>query len=212
MARMKVLLLQDVPSLGLTGDIQSVAGGFARNYLMPRGMAILATKGALKQAEEIKQTGIRRRAQERSNAEAQAQVIGNQKLLFQARAGENDRLYGSVTNAEIAERLEEAVGFEIDRRKLQMSQAIRDLGLYDIEIRLVPEVAGTFTVGVVREGEAWADAEARAAEIAAAEAEVAAAAAEDAAAAAAEAAAHEAVLAAEADEEAETEEVAEEAA
>ncbi len=205
MARMKVILLQDVPSLGLTGEIHQVAGGFARNYLMPRRMAILATKGALKQAEEIKQAGIRRRAQERSNAEAQAQVIEGKQLLFHARAGENDRLYGSVTNAEVAAKLEELVGFEIDRRKLQMSQPIRDLGLYNIEIRLVPEVAATFAVGVVREDENWADAEARAAE-AAAEAEAEAKEkAEEAAAEAAEIAAAEEAAAAE-------EESAEEAA
>lgn len=183
MARMKILLTQDVPTLGLAGDIRSVAVGYARNYLMPRGYAILATKGAQKQAEEIRQAGVRRRAQERANAEAQAQVISGKRLLFSARAGDNDRLYGSVTSTEIADKLTEVVGFEIDRRKLQLGQAIRDLGIYDIEIRLVPDVAATFTVGVVREGEDWAAAEARAAALAAAEAAKAAAAKADAAAA-----------------------------
>ncbi|MCB0085392.1 MAG: 50S ribosomal protein L9 [Caldilineaceae bacterium] len=186
MARMKILLTQDVPTLGLAGDIRTVAVGYARNYLMPRGYAILATKGAQKQAEEIRQAGVRRRAQERANAEAQAQVISGARLLFQARAGDNDRLYGSVTNAEIADKLAETVGFEIDRRKLQLGQPIRDLGLYDLEIRLVPEVNATFVVGVVREGEDWAAAEARAAVLAAAEAAKAAAAKAEAAAAAAD--------------------------
>src|SRR5262245_30811806 len=102
MGRMKVLLTQDVTNLGLAGEIHTVAGGYARNYLMPRCMVVLATKGALKQAEEIKQSGIRRRARERANAEAQAQMIAQQKLLFSARAGENDRLYGSITSADIA--------------------------------------------------------------------------------------------------------------
>src|SRR5690606_17359755 len=97
MGQMKVLLTQDVSDLGLAGEVHVVAGGYARNFLMPRGLAILATRGALKQAEEIKQTGMRRRARERANAEAQAQVIGSQKLLFAARAGETGRLYGSVT-------------------------------------------------------------------------------------------------------------------
>ena len=105
MGQMKVLLTEDVPNLGLAGEVHSVAGGYARNYLMPRGMVVLATKGALKQADDIRQAGIRRRAVERANAEAQAQVISQQKLLFAARAGENDRLYGSVTSADIAERL-----------------------------------------------------------------------------------------------------------
>ncbi len=169
MARMKVLLTQDVPELGHAGNIYLVAGGYARNYLMPRGMAILATKGALKQAEEIKQAGIRLRARERANAEAQAQVIRGQKLLFTANAGENDRLYGSVTNADIAEKLSEAVGFEVDRRKLQLDAALRDLGIYTITIRLLPEIAPTFQVAVVREGESWKSAENRAAAKTAAE-------------------------------------------
>jgi large subunit ribosomal protein L9 len=163
MGQMKVLLTQDVPNLGLAGDIQSVAGGYARNYLMPRGLAVLATKSALKQAEEIKQAGMRRRARERANAEAQAQMIVQQKLLFAARTGENDRLYGSVTSADMAEQLSQAVGFEVDRRRIQLEHPIRDLGIYEIELRLMPEVAPKFKVAVVREGEGWAEAEARAA-------------------------------------------------
>jgi large subunit ribosomal protein L9 len=158
---MKVLLTQDVANLGLAGEIHTVAGGYARNYLMPRGMVVLATRGALKQADDIRQAGIRRRARERANAEAQAQVIAQQKLLFTARAGENNRLYGSVTSADIAEQLSNAVGFEVDRRRIQLEHPLRDLGIYDIEIRLLPEVAPKFKVAVVREGEGWADAEAR---------------------------------------------------
>lgn len=172
MGRMKVLLTEDVPSLGLAGDIYAVAGGYARNYLIPRGYAIPASKGALKQAEEIRQAGIRRRAQERANAEAQAQVISGKQLLFNANAGENDRLYGSVTASDIAEKLGELCGFEIDRRKLQLPAALRELGIFDVEIRLMPEVTALFKVAVAREGESWADAEAREKEkIAAAEAE-----------------------------------------
>lgn len=161
MARVNVLLTQDVPELGLAGEIYAVAGGYARNYLMPRGYAILATKGAQKQADDIKQAGIRRRAQMRASAEAQAQVISGRRLLFMANAGENDRLYGSVTATDIAEQLEEQVGFEIDRRKLLLGQSLRDLGIYDLVVRLMPEVDATFQVAVVREEETWADAEAR---------------------------------------------------
>src|SRR4051812_18200590 len=105
MSRIKVLLIQDVTGLGTAGNVYNVAGGYARNFLMPRGMALLATKGALKQAEEIKQAGIRRRAQERANADAQAQMINGKRLIFTANAGDNDRLYGSVTSADIAEKL-----------------------------------------------------------------------------------------------------------
>lgn len=182
MARVKVLLTKDVPELGHAGDVYAVAGGYARNYLMPRGLAVLATRGAMKQADEIKATATRRRARERANAEAQAQVISGTKLLFMANAGENDRLYGSVTVADIAEKLSEAVGFEVDRRRIDIEHGIRDLGIHELSIRLMPEVAGTFKVAVVREGEDWNAAEARAAAKAAkaaakAEAEAAAAAA-----------------------------------
>jgi large subunit ribosomal protein L9 len=163
MAQMKVLLLEDVPNLGLAGDIHTVAGGYARNYLMPRGYVVLATKGALKQADEIRQAAMRQRAQEKANAQAQAEVIGRQKLLFEVRAGENGRLYGSITSADVAERMSEKVGFEVDRRKLHWDQSIRQIGIHEITIRFMADVEATFPVAVVREGETWQDAEARAA-------------------------------------------------
>jgi len=161
MARMKVLLTEDIPSLGLAGEVHTVARGYARNYLIPRREAIVATKGALKQAEEIRQSAIRRRAQEFSNAEAQAQVLSGQQLLFEVRAGDNDRLYGSITTSDVAEQLTENVEFEVDRRRIMLGASIRELGLYDLTIRLMPEVEATFAVAVVREGENWADAEQR---------------------------------------------------
>lgn len=163
MGQMKVLLTQDVANLGLAGEIHSVAGGYARNYLMPRGLVIVATKGAMKQAEDIREAGIRRRARERANAQAQATMIAQQKLLFAARTGDNNRLYGSVTSADIAEQLSKAVGFEVDRRRIQLEHPIRDLGIHEVELRLLPDIAPKFKVAVVREGEGWAEAEARAA-------------------------------------------------
>lgn len=163
MGRIKVLLIQDVMNLGQAGEVYRVAGGYARNYLMPRGMAVLATSGAMKQADDVKQAGIRRRAQEKANAEAQAQVIRGKKLLFHANAGENDRLYGSVTAADIAERLSTEVGFDVDRRRIVMDGALRELGKYGIELRLMADVVAPFTVAVGREGEGWDEVEARAA-------------------------------------------------
>lgn len=163
MSRIKVLLIQDVQNLGNAGEVYRVAGGYARNFLMPRGMAVLATAGAMKQADEVKQSGIRRRAQEKANAEAQATVIRGKKLLFHANAGDNDRLYGSVTAADIAERLAAEVGFEVDRRKIVMDGALRELGKYALELRLMSDVLAPFVVGVGREGEGWAEVDARAA-------------------------------------------------
>ena len=161
MARMKVLLMEDVPNLGLAGEIQTVAAGFVRNYLMPRKEAVPASKGAVKQAEEIRQAGVRKRAKERSNAQAQAEIINKQKLLFEVRAGDNGRLYGSITSSDVAEQLEGMLEFEIDRRRIQLDAGIRDLGVYDVPIRLMPEVTAIFKVAVVREGEGWADVEKR---------------------------------------------------
>lgn len=203
MARTKVLLTEDVPNLGLAGEVHTVAGGYARNYLLPRGEAVLATAGAVRQAEEIRRTAMRKRAQERASAEDQAELIGKQELIFEVRAGENDRLYGSITSTDIAERLEDKLGFEIDRRRILLDQAIRELGIYEVTTRLMPEVEATFKVAIVRQEETWEDAEARA-EARRREAE------EAAAAAAAEAAAAEAAEAeSEEGEEAEAEEEAE---
>ncbi len=168
MARIKVLLLQDVVNLGNAGEVYRVAGGYARNFLMPRGMAVLATAGAMRQADEVKQAGIRRRAVEKANFEAQAALIRGKQLLFNANAGENDRLYGSVTAADIAEKLSADAGFEVDRRKIVMDGSLRELGVYNIELRLMSDVVAPFTVAVAREGESFADAEARAARKAAA--------------------------------------------
>jgi large subunit ribosomal protein L9 len=147
MARVKVLLTKDVPELGHAGEVYAVAGGYARNYLMPRGLAVLATRGAMKQAEEIKAAATRRRARDRANAEAQAQMIAGKKLVFAANAGENDRLYGSVTSSDIAEKLSALVGFEVDRRRIELEHGLRDLGIHDISIRLMPEVTASIPSG-----------------------------------------------------------------
>lgn len=168
MARIKVLLLKDVAELGHAGEVFRVAGGYARNYLMPRGMAVMATAGAMKQAEEIKQVGLRLRAKERANAEAQASIIRGKRLLFTANAGDNDRLYGSVTSNDIAEKLAAEVGFEVDRRRISLDQPIRELGVFPVELRFMQDVSATFTVGVVRDGEGWREADERMAKKAAA--------------------------------------------
>ena len=170
MARTKVLLTDDIMDLGEAGDVRIVAGGYARNYLFPRNLAVLATKGSLKQAEEIRRAGMIRRAQQREHSESQAEVISGLKLLFETKAGETDRLYGSVTMADIADRLEAEAGFEVDRRHIQMEHPIRDLGIFELTLRFMTDVSAEFLVAAVREDEVWEDAESRVAEKAAAEA------------------------------------------
>lgn len=148
---MDVLLLQDVAQLGKAGDVKHVSDGYARNYLFPKGLAELATPGAVKKAEQIRQASIHRQAKEFSEAQALAQLLDGQTVTFQARAGESDRLYGSITNAHIAEALEEKIGQEVDRRKIDLEEPLKELGTHAVTIRLAAEAEAKVTVVIERE-------------------------------------------------------------
>ena len=148
---MEVLLLKDVEDLGEAGAIKKVADGYARNYLVPRGLAVRATPGAIKQAEKQQQATTRRQAKELSEAQALALVLDGVSVTFQARAGELDRLYGSITNVNIAEALEEKTGQEVDRRKIEMEEPLKELGTHAITVRLAPGAEAKVTVVVERE-------------------------------------------------------------
>ncbi|MGD8625078.1 MAG: 50S ribosomal protein L9 [Anaerolineae bacterium] len=150
---MEVLLVKDVERQGKAGEVISVSDGYARNFLLPRGLAVAATPGAIKQAEREQEAEERRQAQELSEAQALAQVLDGVTVTFQARAGESDRLYGSITKANIAEALEEEVGQEVDRRKIEMDESLKDLGTHAITIRLAPEAEAKVTVVIEREEE-----------------------------------------------------------
>ena len=150
---MEVLLKQDVESLGSAGDIVRVKDGYARNFLIPRGLAMPATKGLRKQAQQIKEAAERRRMRELATARDLADRIAQTTLVFQARAGESGKLYGSITSAMIAERLSEEVGREIDRRRIRLEHSLRELGEHEITIHLAHEVDATFKVVVEAEGE-----------------------------------------------------------
>jgi large subunit ribosomal protein L9 len=133
---MKVLLVQDVDKLGEAGEVKEVAGGFGRNYLLPQGFAVLATRGQIRQAEEQLQSRRRREELARRDAEALAARINGQTLRFTARVGELDRLYGSVTNADIASRIHEQLDIEVDRRKIDLEDPIKRIGVYPVKIKL----------------------------------------------------------------------------
>jgi large subunit ribosomal protein L9 len=148
---MEVLLLKDVVDLGEAGEIKRVADGYARNYLVPRGMAVRATPGAIKQAEKQRKAASRRQAKELSEAQALAQTLDGVSVTFQARAGETDRLYGSITNVNIAEALEEKTGQEVDRRKIEMEEPLKELGTHAITVRLAPGAEAKVTVVIERE-------------------------------------------------------------
>lgn len=160
--KMKVLLVQDVAKLGTAGDIKEVSGGFGRNYLIPQGLAVLATRGQVKQAEERAAAQRKRDQAARKDAEALAARINGQTLRFIARVGEQERLYGSVTSADIAEKLHAQVGVEVDRRRIQLDESIKRTGVYTVSIRLMAGVEPSISVVVEGEGGEAAPAEAAA--------------------------------------------------
>ncbi len=158
---MNVILLQDVPDLGQTGEIKKVANGYARNYLIPKGLVALASPGALKQTEIQRQAQERRRKLELSDAQSLAEAISAVSLTFTVKTGESDRLYGSVTSADITEALSEQLGKEMDKRKLVLPDPIKSLGTYRVPIRLMTEVVPEILVNVVKEdGEETTDSDA----------------------------------------------------
>jgi len=148
---MKVLLLQDVEGLGKAGEVKTVADGYGRNYLIPKGLAMLATAGAMRQAEHIRRVAAQQQAKQKASAEALAEMLSSLTLTFRARAGEKDRLYGSITNADIAEAIERETGHTVDKRKIQLKEPIRSLGEHRVPIRLMSELIPEVTVIVERE-------------------------------------------------------------
>ena len=148
---MEVVLLQDIEHLGQAGDIKKVSDGYARNYLFPRKLAALATPGGIRQAERQQKTKAAREAKALSEAQKLAQLLDGQVVTFEARAGETDRLYGSITNVNIAEALEEAVGQEVDRRKIDLEEPLKELGTHAVTIRLASEAEAKVTVVIERE-------------------------------------------------------------
>ncbi len=147
---MKVVLRENVEKLGSRGDVVSVANGYARNYLLPRGLALEATSGNLKTIEHQRRSWAVKEAKEAEEARAMAARLAEVEVTISKRAGENDTLYGSVTSSEIAEVLAEK-GVAIDRRKLQLAEPIKSLGTVEVALKLHPEVTGTIKVNVVPE-------------------------------------------------------------
>ena len=150
---MEVILREHVDNLGRRGEIVKVADGYARNYLLPRRLALVATPGNRQQVERERARFEAREAEEKEVAEATVSRMGSVEVEISRRVGETEALYGSVTASDIAEALGKK-GFEIDRRKLQLQEPIKRLGEFDVPVRLHREVAATVKVKVVAEGEA----------------------------------------------------------
>jgi large subunit ribosomal protein L9 len=145
---MKIILTQDVPKLGSSGTVQDVAPGFARNYLIPQGMAVVATKGSIKQVEERQAADARRIAKQEEELRGLSDRLQGMRVQIEARVGEKGRLFGSVTSADIAEKLAAQVGEEIDRRKIDLEEPIRTVGEHQVTIRLVGRLQPTINVVV----------------------------------------------------------------
>jgi large subunit ribosomal protein L9 len=152
MAHTKVLLREDVDDLGARGEIVRVRAGYARNYLLPRNLAVEATAGNVKGIEAERAALLKKEAKERSSAEAQSQQMGSLVLEFKRKAGEHGALYGSVTSMDIAESLQER-GYEIDRHRIHLREPLKRLGDFTVPVRLHREVTIDLQVKVVPEGE-----------------------------------------------------------
>ena len=153
MGNTNVLLREDIDHLGARGDIVKVKAGYARNYLLPRKLAVQATASNVKQIEQERAALLKKEATERSGAEAQAGQMQKLRLDFQRKVGEHGMLYGSVTSMDIAEALKER-GYEIDRRKITLREPIKEKGEFSVTVRLHREVVIEVPVYVVDEGEA----------------------------------------------------------
>jgi large subunit ribosomal protein L9 len=139
----------DVKSLGKKGDIVEVAEGYARNYLLPRNIASEASKGALAALGEQKKAAERRDAQSLAEAESLAQLIQSSKLRVKAKAGGNGKLFGAVTNADVATAIHESLSVAIDKHKIEIKSQIKALGSFPVEIKLHKSVVAKTTVDVI---------------------------------------------------------------
>ena len=148
---MEVILREHIDNLGRRGDVVKVASGYARNYLLPRKLALTVTDGNRKQIERERKVADMREAEERQGAEALAARLAAVEIVIARRVGGTEALYGSVTSADIAESLA-AKGFEIERRKIQLADPIKQLGEFQVPIRLHREVTANVKVVVAKEG------------------------------------------------------------
>lgn len=159
---MRVLLLKDVYKLGRAGDVKKVADGYGRNFLLPQGLAVPATPGALKQAERISRTANEQRTRLNQELGAVAERLNGLRLTFPVKAGETGKLYGSITQAMLAESIEQATGAKVDKRQIDC-QPIKTLGVHRAGVRLTIDLVPEVAVIVHREGESPETAEAEAA-------------------------------------------------
>ena len=145
---MKVILRANVEGVGNTGDLVDVANGYAQNFLMPKGLAMRATEGAATQAEAMQRSHELRGVKEREGAEELGQQLQAQTIAIQARVGQDEQLYGSVTTSEIAEAVQAQTGIVLDRRDMSLEEPIRTVGTHQVDMRLHSDVRIQITIEV----------------------------------------------------------------
>ena len=145
---MKVLFKKDVPDVARAGQVKEVADGYARNFLIPRGLAVAATGAALKQVAETQAAAARHAATEEQTARDLKARLEAQPVVIEAKAGAQGRLYGSITTADVASELQRQLGAEVDRRHLEIPEPVRHVGSYQVTARLHRSVTATITVEV----------------------------------------------------------------
>ncbi len=148
---MKIVLRDDVENVGRKGDLIEVTDGFARNYLVPRGLAMKATKGVVRQADAMRKSRDAREARDRDAAQALADQLTGRRIALRARAGEGGRLFGSITAADVVDAVREQTGVELDRRKTQLAEPLKELGAIDVPVKLHPDVDVILSIDVVAE-------------------------------------------------------------
>ncbi len=148
---MEVLFVKDVPGVGKAGQTKKVADGYARNFLLPRRLAVIATSTALKQASALQQATLKREATTRDEARALGDILERTRLTFRVKAGESDRLFGAITAGDIADSLQRDHNKSEDKRKIDLDSPIKHLGEHRVPIKLHSEVSVPVTVSVERE-------------------------------------------------------------
>ena len=146
---MKVILLEDVKKLGKKGDLANVADGYARNYLFPRNLAEEATAGGIKQLKQEKAALENKKKKEMGLAQEIAGKLSKATVTLKVKSGDQGKLFGSVTSKDISEALKEQQKIEVDRRKIELSEPIKSLGAYEVDIKLAPDVEAKLTVKII---------------------------------------------------------------
>ncbi len=145
---MRVIFVEDIPNVARTGEIKDVKPGYARNYLLPKRLAVAATRQEMQRLESIQRLGMQRQAKEKVGAQAIAEKLEDASVTLKVRSGPTGRLYGAVTNAMVAQELSNLLEMEIDRRSVLLEGTIHELGTFEARVRLHPEVVAAVTLVV----------------------------------------------------------------